>query len=371
MFASWIGQLLNMLVYFFMSLERLLEYKAIPQEAARETDGDGALPVGWPLQGEIEFAGAALRYRPELPLAIKSLDLTIPGGSHVGVVGRTGAGKSSMMSLLFRLVEASAGTIRIDGCDIATLGLRKLRSAINIIPQDPILLEGTVRSNLDPFQQYEAGAIDAAIAKVMEGYGVVDSAPAVEGDSEEQHHRRAISADMNVAKDGGNFSAGERQLLALARAMLYRRKITIMDEPTSSVDMATDARLQPLIREVFADMTLLTIAHRLNTVISMDKILVLSDGAVLEYGQPGALLEDAGGALSAMVDAMGAATVRRNVHSRSSWRILLTVLCAGGRPARAGSSSEGCGGGSGWRAGGADRAAGGGQRAETLGARAR
>lgn len=145
MFASWIGQLLNMLMMMFTSLERLVEYNTIPQEAARTTPADGSLPAGWPVKGELRFEAAVLRYRPELPPAIKSLTLIIPGGAHIGIVGRTGAGKSSIMSLLFRLVEASGGCIKIDGIDIATLGLRRLRSAINIIPQDPILLEGTVR----------------------------------------------------------------------------------------------------------------------------------------------------------------------------------------------------------------------------------
>jgi ATP-binding cassette subfamily C (CFTR/MRP) protein 1 len=185
------------------------------------------LPGGWPTRGEIVFEGAELRYRPELAPALKTMTLTIPGGAHVGIVGRTGAGKSSMMSLLFRLVEPSAGMVKIDNFNIATLGLQRLRSAINIIPQDPILLEGTVRSNLDPFDQYGNAAVAAAIEKVMSGYS---TAPATDGstsnsDTDGQHGRGAITLDMSVSKDGANFSAGERQLLALARAMLYKRKI--------------------------------------------------------------------------------------------------------------------------------------------------
>ena len=240
-FASFIAQMLNTMLMMFTSLERLIELKLIPQEAARNTPADAALAAAWPTAGEIVFDHAVLRYRPELPPALKDLNITIHGGSHVGIVGRTGAGKSSIMALLFRLSEVSGGSIKIDGHDIAPLGLKRLRSAINIIPQDPILLEGTVRTNLDPFEQYTDAQVEAAIEKVMNGVGHVETNASILPEmtaqkAEAESKVRRITSEMSVSKDGSNFSAGERQLLALARAFLYSRQIIVMDEPTASID---------------------------------------------------------------------------------------------------------------------------------------
>eukprot|EP01043_Picozoa_sp_COSAG02_P047822 COSAG02_NODE_4625_length_5152_cov_16.021571_1_plen_229_part_00 len=203
-------------------------------------------------------------------------------------------------------------------------------------------MEGTVRSNLDPFDQYEDTAVAKAIESVMEGYSTAaaserasldasaDSSSGANDDGRHERGRGPITLDLSVSKDGANFSAGERQLLALARAMLYSRKIIVMDEPTASVDMATDARIQPLIREFFKDMTLLTIAHRINTVISMDRILVLSQGELLEYGRPTMLLQDQGGALSGMVNAMGEAAAAELCATAAATAAVLEAKEGGG-----------------------------------------
>ena len=179
------------------------------------------------------------------------MNLRIDGGEHIGVVGRTGAGKSSLLALLFRLVEPSGGRVCIDGVDIASLGLKQLRSAIGVVPQDPILFSGTVRSNLDPFGHYTAEAAVDALRHVR---------------------MDATQLEAQVTKGGDNFSAGERQTLALARAVLHsHRRIIAMDEPTANIDAKTDALLQTMLRQIFEGRTLLCIAHRLQTVIGMDR----------------------------------------------------------------------------------------------------
>ena len=260
MYASFIGQVCNMVAMFYQSLERLLEYLRIPQEAARDSASleqqqlvghrivDGS---SWPSTGAISFEEASLRYKPSLPRALCAVNLRVDGGEHIGVVGRTGAGKSSLLALLFRLVEPSGGRVCIDGVDIASLGLKQLRSAIGIVPQDPILFRGTVRSNIDPFGHYTAEAAVDALRHVR---------------------MDATQLEAQVTKGGDNFSAGERQALALARAVLHsHRRIIAMDEPTANIDAKTDALLQTMLRQIFEGRTLLCIAHRLQTVIGMDR----------------------------------------------------------------------------------------------------
>jgi ATP-binding cassette subfamily C (CFTR/MRP) protein 4 len=202
------------------------------------------------------------------------------------VAGRTGAGKSSLVAILFRLVDVASGCVRVDGKDITTVGLRSLRKAITVIPQDPSLMEGTFRDNLDPFHEWSDDAICAAMKKASLN-------PALLRD--------------RVAKGGINLSAGQRQLVCFARAALYSTPILIMDEPTSSCDLATDKLIQTMVRREFEAATVITVAHRLNTIIDCDRILIMDAGSAAEFGSPAALLRRPDGHLRKLVDSLGSA----------------------------------------------------------------
>jgi len=233
--------------------------------------------VTWPSQAKIEFKDVQFRYYPEGPLILKNISFTIPPRSKVGIVGRTGAGKSTITISLFRLVELCGGKIEIDGVNIAELGLTQLRSRLAIIPQDPVLFEGSVRFNLDPFNN----STDAQIWEVLERTRLKDVVKSIDGE-----------LSGAVLPGGSNFSVGQRQLFCMARALLRRTPILIMDEATASVDPATDELIQKMIREEFKECTVITIAHRLNTISDSDLILVLSNGEVLEFDSPKVLLEN-------------------------------------------------------------------------------
>lgn len=196
------------------------------------------------------------RYRSGLPLALKGLSFSINAGEKIGIVGRTGSGKSSIIASTFRLVDLFHGTIIIDGLDIASLPLQQLRSSLSIIPQDPVLFKGTIRSNLDPFDEHE----DLELWEALRYTGLLDRKSQISDES-------ALALDSAVEDEGHNFSLGQRQLLALARALVRKSKITFFDEATSSVDFETDRKVQQIILKVFKGRTLLCIAHRLNTVI--------------------------------------------------------------------------------------------------------
>ena len=271
------------------SIERVKYYIDVEQEKPFELPSSDP-PAHWPRNAAVEFVDVCARYRPALPLVVDGLTFSVHSGEKVGVVGGTGAGKSSMMLLLFRILELDSGRIEIDGIDIATLGLRRLRSAIAMLPQDPTLFAGSVRSNLDPFS-------DATDAEVWEALHRAQMDEAV----------RALPAglDSEVGEGGGSFSVGQRQLLCLARAVLRDSRLLVMDECTASVDVATDGKIQAMIREVFADCTIFAIAHRLATIIDYDHILVLEQGTIAESGHPADLLRDPDGQLSALVDQSG------------------------------------------------------------------
>lgn len=216
------------------------------------------------------------RYRRELGLVLKKLNLDIKAGERIGVVGRTGAGKSSMTLALFRIIEAAEGKIMIDGIDVSQIGLKDLRSAIAIIPQDPQLWEGTLRENLDPTGRSD----DAALWKALGQANMKDHVQSLEG-----------GLDANLTEGGTNFSAGQRQLICIARAFLRNAKILVLDEATSAIDLETDAQVQAIVRSEFKGTTI-TVAHRLNTVIDSTRVLVLKDGAVAEFDTPEKLLAD-------------------------------------------------------------------------------
>ncbi|KAF0687549.1 Aste57867_20668 [Aphanomyces stellatus] len=281
-----------------ISPERLYEYIRIGAEGARHTPVDESL-TAWPAQGALVFDHVSYRYKASDPLVLKDVSFCVGGGEKIGIVGRTGAGKSSLMMALFRMNDVAEGSICIDGVDIATVGLQKLRSALAIIPQNPVLFKGTLRNYLDPFDEYTDDALWAALKKVR------------------LHDR--IGSDANkllqtVDENGENFSVGERQMLCMARALLRQAKIVVLDEATAAIDHATDQLLQRVVREEFATSTVLTIAHRLDTVLDCDRIFVFDHGTLAQCDTPTALVGQGGGIFYDLVteggymDKMDAAT---------------------------------------------------------------
>uniref|UniRef100_A0A6B2KWH8 Uncharacterized protein n=1 Tax=Arcella intermedia TaxID=1963864 RepID=A0A6B2KWH8_9EUKA len=258
-----------------VSVERCTQYSELKVEADAITDTRP--PQNWPKDGAIVFDDVRLRYREGLPLVLKGVSLKIKPQEKIGVVGRTGAGKSSLMLSLFRIVELVSGRILIDGLDISKIGLTDLRSRLAIIPQEPTLFTGTIRSNLDPFEQYQ----DEQIWNSLIAVGL-----------EEQITQMKEGILTAVSENGENLSVGTRQLMCLARAVLRRSKILVMDEATASVDLNTDMMIQQTIRKEFKNVTVLTIAHRINTIIDCDKVLVLENGQVAEFAPPDVLLKD-------------------------------------------------------------------------------
>ncbi|XP_024962637.1 ABC transporter C family member 2-like [Cynara cardunculus var. scolymus] len=273
------------------AVERVGTYIELPSEAPPVIE-DNRPPPGWPTSGSIKFENVVLRYRPELPPVLHGLSFTIPPTDKVGIVGRTGAGKSSMLNALFRIVELERGNIIIDNCDIAKFGLTDLRKVLGIIPQAPVLFSGTVRFNLDPFNEHN----DPDLWESLERAHLKDVI-----------RRNPLGLDAEVSEAGENFSVGQRQLLSLSRALLRRSKILVLDEATAAVDVRTDALIQKTIREEFKSCTMIIIAHRLNTIIDCDRILLLDAGQVVEYDAPVKLLEDEQTAFSKMVQSTGAA----------------------------------------------------------------
>jgi ATP-binding cassette subfamily C (CFTR/MRP) protein 1 len=254
------------------AIERTTHYSELPQE---RWEGTEEPPPSWPRIGQIQFESFELRYRPELEPSLKGISCTIEPGERVGVVGRTGAGKSTLLSSLFRLREASAGEIRIDGISIAALPLEALRSRLTVIPQDPFLFPGTIRQNLDPFGRHD----DATLWRIVHRAHL-----------EPTIRRLPHGLDTVVGEGGGNLSGGQRQLLCLARALLRRSQIVLLDEATASIDHETDALIQKTLRDDFRGCTVVTIAHRVPTVIDSSRIVVLDRGRIVEFDTPAALL---------------------------------------------------------------------------------
>jgi len=212
----------------------------------------------------------------------------------VGVVGRTGAGKSTLMVSLLRLIELESGSISIDGIDISHVGLSILRSKIAVIPQDPVLFSGTVRTNLDPFEEHEDGRLNEVLERVGLKFERVPSSNSLTSLGISKTSQARMSLLDNVSEGGTNFSVGQRQLLVIARALLSRTKIVIMDEATASVDADTDARIQRVMRTEFKNSTCITVAHRINTIMDSDYILVMDDGRVAEFDRPKELISKKG-----------------------------------------------------------------------------
>ncbi|CAA7062353.1 unnamed protein product [Microthlaspi erraticum] len=277
------------------SVERVGNYIDLPSEAPDVIESNRPVS-GWPSRGSIEFEDVHLRYRPELPSVLHGLSFNVAPTEKVGVVGRTGAGKSSMLAALFRIVELEKGRIMIDGCDVAKFGLTDFRRVLSIIPQSPVLFSGTVRFNIDPFSEHDDGDLWEALERAH---------------IKDVIARTSLGFDTEVSEGGENFSVGQRQLLSLARALLRRSKILVLDEATASVDVRTDSLIQKTIREEFKYCTMLVIAHRLNTIIDCDKILVLSSGQALEYDSPQELLSRETSAFLGMVNSTGPANAQQ------------------------------------------------------------
>ncbi|KAI7821393.1 P-loop containing nucleoside triphosphate hydrolase protein [Gamsiella multidivaricata] len=257
-----------------VSVERVDEYSQKPTEAPIETGA--RLPQNWPAEGRVVFKNYFTRYREGLDLVIKDASFIVEPSQSVGIVGRTGAGKSSLTLALFRIVEAAGSSIEIDGIDISTLGLKDLRQHLSIIPQDPTLFAGTVRDNLDPFEEHS----DKDLWEALERSHLKDHISSLAG-----------GLSYEVAQNGENFSVGQRSLICLARALLRKTKVLVLDEATAAVDVETDELIQKTIRKEFKDRTVLTIAHRIKTVMDSDRILVLDKGRVQEYEAPSELLK--------------------------------------------------------------------------------
>ncbi len=269
-----------------VAVERILEYSRTVQEAEwTSPETDSKVSSSWPEKGEVTFEDYQTRYRPGLDLVLKGINMDIQGNEKIGLCGRTGAGKSSLTLALFRIIEAAGGRILIDGVDIASLGLHQLRSRLTIIPQDPVLFTGSLRFNLDPTGENN----DDAMWKVLEHAYLRDYVTSLPG-----------GLDHEVSEGGHNFSFGQRQLICLARALLRKTKILVLDEATAAVDLETDDIIQATIRREFSDCTILTIAHRLNTIMDSDRIAVFKKGKLEEIDPPDVLIQDPSSAFAEM-----------------------------------------------------------------------
>ncbi|GLB07372.1 hypothetical protein AtubIFM57258_002704 [Aspergillus tubingensis] len=299
---------------FMNATERIFEYRDL-----RIENPDGAsVRASWPETGRIEVDELEVGYAQGLPSILKGLTFTAEPNQRIGVVGRTGAGKSTLSLALFRFLDTRKGSVVIDGVDIANIRLHDLRTRLAIIPQDPVLFSGTIRSNLDPLNQYSDQEVREALARVhlipsgsstpllKDDQGNNSGASSTIAASEQIGNTNIFqSLSSPVASGGSNLSQGQKQLLCLARAILSRPKILILDEATSAVDMETDILIQRSIREAFTNTTLLVIAHRLSTVADFDRILVMKDGVAAEFGSPAELVETEDGIFQDMVNKSG------------------------------------------------------------------
>ncbi|KAI9102284.1 hypothetical protein K1719_023486 [Acacia pycnantha] len=268
-----------------ISVERILQYSSIPSEPPLVIEENRPNP-SWPLHGQIDISDLQVRYAPHLPLVLRGITCKFPGGLKTGIVGRTGSGKTTLIQTLFRMVEPIAGRIVIDGINISSIGLHDLRSRLSIIPQDPTMFEGTVRSNLDPLEEYT----DEQIWEALDKCQLADEV-----------RKKDRKLDSSVSENGENWSMGQRQLVCLGRVLLKRSKVLVLDEATASVDTATDNLIQQTLRQHFSDCTVITIAHRITSVLDSDMVLLLNQGLIEEFDSPTRLLEDKSSSFAELV----------------------------------------------------------------------
>ncbi|VAI82689.1 unnamed protein product [Triticum turgidum subsp. durum] len=279
-----------------ISVERVNQYMDLQSEAAEAVEENRPLP-DWPQDGNVEIRNLKIRYREDTPLVLRGISCKFEGGDKIGIVGRTGSGKTTLIGALFRLVEPAEGKIIIDSVDISTIGLHDLRSCLGIIPQDPTLFQGTVRYNLDPLGQFSDQQI----------WEVLDKCQLLEVVQEKEQ-----GLDSHVLEDGSNWSMGQRQLFCLGRALLRRCRILVLDEATASIDNSTDAILQKTIRTEFTYCTVVTVAHRIPTVMDCDMVLTMSDGKVVEFDKPTKLMETEGSLFRELVKEYWSYTANTN-----------------------------------------------------------
>ncbi|KAF6757234.1 ATP-binding cassette transporter YOR1 [Ephemerocybe angulata] len=289
------------------AVERMDHYaNRIEQEAPHEIP-ETKPPPSWPERGRVELSGIVLSYRPGLPPVLKGLSMSVNAGEKIGIVGRTGAGKSSLMTALYRIVELSSGSIFIDDIDIAKIGLTDLRSHLAIIPQEPLLFSGTIRSNLDPFNQHNDATLWDALKRSYLTGNQPHAGEKVTPEEDEPPSGahtpvNKFTLDSVIEDEGGNLSIGQRSLVSLARALVKNARIIILDEATASVDYETDRNIQDTISHEFKDRTILCIAHRLRTIISYDRICVLDAGQIAEFDTPVKLFHKSNGIFRGMCD---------------------------------------------------------------------
>ncbi|CAL5190730.1 unnamed protein product [Lathyrus oleraceus] len=269
-----------------ISVERILQYTSIQSEPPLVLEEENRPDPSWPANGEVDIRNLQVRYAPHLPLVLRGLTCTFRGGLKTGIVGRTGSGKSTLIQTLFRLIEPTAGEVIIDSINISAIGLHDLRSRLSIIPQDPTMFEGTVRSNLDPLEEYNDDQIWEALDKCQLG---------------DEVRKKEGKLDSSVTENGENWSMGQRQLVCLGRVLLKKSKILVLDEATASVDTATDNLIQQTLRKHFTDSTVITIAHRITSVLDSDMVLLLDQGLIEEYDSPTTLLEDKSSSFAKLV----------------------------------------------------------------------
>ncbi|KAJ9563313.1 hypothetical protein OSB04_008473 [Centaurea solstitialis] len=282
--ASVIWKLSNM-ENTIISVERIFQYMSIPSEGSLVLESNRPNDL-WPSHGKIDISNLQVRYASHMPLVLRGLTCTFHGGKRTGIVGRTGSGKSTLIQTLFRIVEPTVGAILIDGIDISTIGLHDLRSRLSIIPQDPTMFQGTVRSNLDPLDQFTDEEVWEALDKCQLG---------------DEVRKKERKLDSTVDENGENWSMGQRQLVCLARVLLKKSKILVLDEATASVDTSTDNMIQQTLEHHFSDSTIVTIAHRITSVLNGHMVLVLEQGLIEEYDSPLKLLENKSSSFAKLV----------------------------------------------------------------------
>ena len=302
---SWVIRIVSELESQMVSVERVDEYtKLANEESTGAMVAHGVVeepPKDWPTAGALRVEKLQMRYREELPLVLKGISFEVEAGQKIGICGRTGSGKSSLLVALWRLCEPTSGSIWIDGIDISTISLKRLRSAITCIPQDPVLFSGTIRYNLDPFNQYSDERLWFALEHVKCKHFISE---------------QGLGLEAPVQEFGSNYSAGQRQMLCLARAMLRDTKIVCLDEATASVDTETDDNMQKVIAEEFHSRTILTIAHRINTIIENHKVVCLEAGKLVAMDSPAAMLADPNSVFSQLVAETGDASAK-NLKERA------------------------------------------------------
>ncbi|XP_057725546.1 ABC transporter C family member 3-like [Arachis stenosperma] len=282
---AWVIWSLCSLENNIISVERILQYTSIPSEPPLVVEENRPDP-SWPSHGEVNIHDLQVRYAPHLPLVLHGLTCTFRGGWRTGIVGRTGSGKTTLIQTLFRIVEPTAGEVVIDGINISSIGLHDLRSRLSIIPQDPTMFEGTVRNNLDPLEEYTDEQIWEALDKCQLG---------------DEVRKKEGKLDSPVSENGENWSMGQSQLVCLGRVLLKKSKVLVLDEATASVDTATDNLIQQTLRLHFTESTVITIAHRITSVLESDMVLLLHQGLIEEYDSPSKLLEDKSSSFAQLV----------------------------------------------------------------------